>query len=149
MFLGHDADRWKDRRVLAAALGVCIVIFPVACSIGAAIGVQRIATAPSTVLGFALWWLATLAVCTVVFVVTERVARRVLPLAVLLKMGMAFPGRAPRRLAVARRAGSVRDLQRRVEEARTQGLYDAPAVAAEKIVTLAATLSAHDRNTRG
>jgi hypothetical protein len=101
------------------------------------------------VVGFAIWWLATLAFCAVVFFATERVARRVLPLAVLLKMGMAFPGRAPKRLAVARRAGSVHDLHRQVQEARTRGLADEPTVAAEKIVTLAATLSAHDRTTRG
>jgi putative nucleotidyltransferase with HDIG domain len=75
--------------------------------------------------------------------------RRALPLTVLLKMGMAFPGQAPRRLAVARRAASVRDLHRRIEEARSKGVHDQPTVAAEKIVTLAASLSAHDRTTRG
>ncbi|MGH9007401.1 MAG: HD domain-containing phosphohydrolase [Acidimicrobiales bacterium] len=146
---GHESDRWKDRRVLAAIVGVTIAIFPVACSIGSVIVVQRFITVPTSVLGFALWWLGTIGFCTLVFLSTERLARKVLPLAVLLKMGMAFPGRAPRRLAVARRAGSVRDLHRKVEEARTKGLADEPTVAAEKIVTLAATLSAHDRTTRG
>ncbi len=149
MGLGRDADRWKDRRVLAAALGITVAIFPVACSVAAVLVVQRVVTAPDNVVGFAMWWLATLGFCAIVFFATERMARRVLPLAVLLKMGMAFPGRAPKRLAVARRAGSVRDLHRRVEEARTRGLADEPTEAAEKIVTLAATLSAHDRTTRG
>jgi hypothetical protein len=146
---GHEADRWKDRRVLAAALGILVAILPVACSVAAVIVAQRVIAAPDNVVGFAIWWLATLAFCAVVFFATERVARRVLPLAVLLKMGMAFPGRAPKRLAVARRAGSVHDLHRQVQEARTRGLADEPTVAAEKIVTLAATLSAHDRTTRG
>jgi hypothetical protein len=146
---GHDGERWKDRRVLAAMLGLAIATFPIGCSVGAAIAVRGFVAPPATILGFALWWLGTLALCTVVFLASERIARRVVPLAVLLKMGMAFPGRAPRRLAVARRAGSVRDLHRRVEEARTRGLADEPTVAAERIVTLAATLSAHDRTTRG
>jgi len=145
----HQGDRWKDRRVLAALSGVSVVVFPVACSVGAVLAVQLFVSAPGTVIGFGIWWLGTLAVCTIVFFATERVARRALPLAVLLKMGMAFPGRAPRRLAVARRAGSVRDLHRRVEQARTRGLADEPTVAAEKIVTLAASLSSHDRTTRG
>ncbi len=144
-----DSERWKDRRVLSAALGISIACFPVACSVGGALLVQRVFAAPDTLAPFALWWLGILAFCTLVFFATERLARRMLPLAVLLKMGMAFPGRAPQRLAVARRAGSVRDLHRRVEEARTRGLADEPTVAAEKIVTLAATLSAHDRTTRG
>lgn len=142
-------ERWKDRRVLAASLGVAIALFPVGCSIGVAFGIQRLIAAPSTVIGFGAWWLGTLAVCTIVFFASERTARRVVPLTVLLKMGMAFPGRAPKRLAVARRAGSVRDLQRRVNDARTRGMNDTLAVAAEKIVTLATMLSVHDRNTRG
>jgi len=146
---GHDGERWKDRRVLAAMLGVAIATFPIGCSVGAAIALRVFIPPPATIVGFALWWLGTLGMCTVVFLATERVARRVVPLAVLLKMGMAFPGRAPRRLAVARQAGSVRDLHRRVEQARTRGLADEPTVAAERIVTLAATLSAHDRTTRG
>ncbi len=146
---GQAGERWKDRRVLAASLGVAIALFPVGCSIGVALGIQRLIAAPSTVIGFGAWWLGTLAVCTVVFFASERTARRVVPLTVLLKMGMAFPGRAPKRLAVARRAGSVRDLQRRVDEARTRGMNDSLAVAVEKIVTLATMLSVHDRTTRG
>jgi len=59
------------------------------------------------------------------------------------------PDRAPKRLAVARKAGSTRDLARRVEEARTQGIEDEPVVAAEKILALAGALNAHDRLTRG
>src|SRR5208282_4683140 len=83
------------------------------------------------------------------FVVCERLTRKVLPLAVLLKMGMAFPGRAPKRLSVAMRSWTTRDLSRRIEEARCQGITDEPTVAAEHIVALAATLNAHDRKTRG
>jgi hypothetical protein len=144
-----DGERWKDRRVVAGVLGAVVVTFPVACSVGAAFGFQRLIAAPDTVAPFVLWWLATLALCTLVFLTTERIGRSILPLTLLLKMGMVFPGRAPKRLAVARRAGSVRDLERRVEEAKTQRLADEPTVAAEKIVTLATSLSLHDRTTRG
>jgi hypothetical protein len=84
-----------------------------------------------------------------ILIVTDRLARRALPLAVLLKMTMVFPDQAPKRFAVARRAGTTRDLARKVDEARAQGTVDAPMVAAEKILTLAAALNAHDRRTRG
>ena len=90
-----------------------------------------------------------LAVPTVVLVVTDRLARHALPLAVLLKMTMVFPDRAPKRLAVARKAGNTRDLERRVEEAKTHGIEDEPVLAAEKILALAGALNAHDRLTRG
>ena len=90
-----------------------------------------------------------LVVPTVVLFVTDRVARRALPLAVLLKMTMVFPDRAPKRLAVVRKSGSTRNLARRVEEARNHGIEDEPVVAAEKILALAGALNAHDRLTRG
>ena len=84
------------------------------------------------------------------FVGSERLTRKAMPLTVLLKMGMVFPGRAPKRLSVARRSGTTRDLAHRIEDARAHGIADdEPTVAAERIVTLAATLSAHDRRTRG
>jgi hypothetical protein len=146
---GGGGERWKDRKILAGAVGATISALPVACSVGAALLFQRLVYQPATVVLFGLWWLGMLSCCAIVFLALELVARRVLPLAVLLKMGMAFPGRAPRRLAVARRAASVRDLSRRVEEARAHGLADQPTEAAERIVILAASLSAHDPTTRG
>jgi hypothetical protein len=145
---GGDGGRWKDRRILAGVLGVVIFAIPVVGSFGVAVAFQHLVAPPTTVVFFGLWWLTTLGLCTLAFLGAERLARRMLPLAVLLKMGMAFPG-GPQSLAVARRAASVRDLDRRVEEARTRGVADEPTVAAEKIVTLGASLSAHDRNTRG
>ncbi|HVC70625.1 MAG TPA: hypothetical protein VNC61_10280 [Acidimicrobiales bacterium] len=95
------------------------------------------------------WWVTVFGVPTVVLMATDRIARRALPLAVLLKMTMVFPDRAPKRLAVARKAGSTRELTRRVEEARTHGTEDEPVVAAEKNLALAGALNAHDRLTRG
>ena len=82
-------------------------------------------------------------------VLTDRVARRLLPLAVLLKMTLVFPDQAPKRMAVARKAGSTRDLARRVQEAKDNGMRDAPVIAAEKILVLAGALNVHDRRTRG
>jgi putative nucleotidyltransferase with HDIG domain len=72
-----------------------------------------------------------------------------LPLAVLLKMTLVFPDQAPKRMAVARKAGSTRDLARRVQEAKDHGMRDAPVIAAEKILVLAGALNVHDRRTRG
>jgi putative nucleotidyltransferase with HDIG domain len=68
---------------------------------------------------------------------------------VLLKTTMVFPDHAPKRMAVARKAGSTRNLARRVKEAWTKGIGDEPVVAAETILGLAAALHAHDRLARG
>ena len=79
----------------------------------------------------------------------ERVARRWLPLAVLLQLSLVFPDRAPRRFRMARGAGRLRVLEDRIRDARERGVSDEPAKAAEEILSLVAALSAHDRKTRG
>ena len=86
-----------------------------------------------------------------VFVGAERLCRRLLPLAALLKMTMLFPDRAPKRLKVAWRAGLTRDLERRAQaEAGSHGANPSvPSSVAEEILALAASLSRHDRKTRG
>jgi hypothetical protein len=80
------------------------------------------------------------------FVVAERLGRRFLPLAVLLRLNLVFPDRAPSRFSVALRSTSVRKLQQWVREARET---DDAAELAEKVVTLASALNTHDRRTRG
>ena len=120
-----------------------------AISVGVAMLIELSVAQPSGASGRAAWWLGVLGASTLVLLACERLARRALPLAALLKMGMLFPGVAPKRLAVARRAASTRDLERRLEEARSRGFGDEPVNAAERIVALAASLSAHDRKTRG
>jgi putative nucleotidyltransferase with HDIG domain len=72
-----------------------------------------------------------------------------LPLAALLSLTMIFPDRAPSRFAMARRVGSLRNLEERLRHARKHGVEDDPARAAETILTLVAALNLHDRKTRG
>jgi putative nucleotidyltransferase with HDIG domain len=146
---GGADDRWHGRPVLSALVRLAVFIVPIVLSIVAATVTAHLLPRPHAIGWLVGWWVTVLAVPTVVLVATDRLARRALPLAVLLKMTMVFPDRAPKRLAVARKAGSTRDLARRVEEARTQGIEDEPVVAAEKILALAGALNAHDRLTRG
>ena len=142
-------DRWLGRPVLSALVSISVFVTPIALSIVAATVTAHLLPRPRSDGALAVWWILVLAVPTAVLVVTDRVARRALPLAVLLKMTMVFPDRAPKRLAVARKSGNTRDLARRVEEARTLGIEDEPVAAAEKILSLAGALNAHDRLTRG
>jgi hypothetical protein len=134
---------------MAGALTAAVFGTPVVCSIAVAGLVQLLWGPAATTTGTIMRWVAILAVSTVVFLASERLTRRVLPLGVLLKMGMVFPGRAPKRFSVARRTWTTQDLNRRIDDARDRGISDEPTVAAEQIVALAATLSAHDRRTRG
>jgi putative nucleotidyltransferase with HDIG domain len=146
---GAGAGRWRGRPVLSTVVRVGIFVAPIALSIVSATITAHVLPRPRTDGWLVGWWAAVIGVPTIVLFATERLTRRAMPLAVLLKMTMVFPDQAPKRLAVARRAGSTRDLARRVEEARTHGTVDEPVLAAEKILALAAALNAHDRLTRG
>jgi hypothetical protein len=142
-------DRWQGRPVMSALVRTAVFVIPIALSILSATITAHLLPRPRGSGWTVGWWAVVLAVPTAVLFVTDRLARRLLPLAVLLKMTMVFPDQAPKRLAVARQAGNTRDLARRVEEAKTHGIEDEPILAAEKILALAGALNAHDRLTRG
>ena len=136
---------WRRRRVLAWCIRAITLSLPVMASIAVGIGVGALLPSPDGVLGTLAWYLTVLAASMATLIVVDRAARRLLPLAVLLRLTLVFPDHAPSRLAVALRASNARKLHEAVQalsEARAQG--DPTAV-----VTLAAALNAHDRRTRG
>jgi putative nucleotidyltransferase with HDIG domain len=130
-------------------VSLAVVVVPIAVSVIVATVTAHLLPRPESFWWTLGWWALVLAVPMVVLVLADRLARKAMPLAVLLKMTMVFPDRAPKRLAVARKAGNTRDLARRVEEAKAHGVDDEPVIAAEKILALAAALNAHDHLTRG
>ncbi len=144
---GHD--RWQGRPLIGSALGAALFLGPVVLSVVAAALTARLLPSPTPGLRLFIWWFVVLTVPLLVLSATQPAAQRLAPLALLLKMTMVFPDRAPRRLAVARKAGNTRDLARRLEQARQQGVDDEPTRAAEQILALSTALSAHDRMTRG
>ncbi len=145
----ENADRWRARMGLSAFVSAAVFLVPVVVAIGASAVVVHMVPAPRSGSGLVAWWALVLAVPGVAYVVASRLGRRALPLAALLKMTLVFPDKAPSRMAVARRAGSTRGLERQLAAARDSGVQDEPAVAAEQILALAASLNKHDRLTRG
>jgi hypothetical protein len=148
---GRDADlvdRWVERPLLASVIRVVVLVVPIAAGFVAGLSAARWLPRLG---GWANlgWVLGILAVSTVTVSVVDRFARKLLPLATLLRLSLVFPDRVPSRFKLARQAGNVRVLERRIAEARERGLDDDPARAAEQILTLVAALSAHDRKTRG
>jgi hypothetical protein len=143
-----DERRWRPRPLLAFAFRLASVLVPAAA--GAASAYAFVAAFPVPG-GLALLpWLIALVTCsTVATAFAERIGKRFLPLAVLLRLSLVFPDRAPSRFAMARGAGNVRRLEQRIRDARDHGLDEEPVRAAEQILSLVAALSAHDRKTRG
>ncbi len=143
-------DRWGARLGLSALVSIAVFVTPVLLAIGAATEVAHLVSMPRAGIGVVAWWALLIAVPGIVYVMCSRLARRALPLAALLRMTLVFPDKAPTRMAVARRAGSTRALERQLAESRDRGAeIDEPTVAAEQILALAASLNRHDRTTRG
>jgi putative nucleotidyltransferase with HDIG domain len=140
--------RWRARPALSIAIRVAAIVFPAAGAALAAVMLGRAVPAPHGPARL-VWLVVLLSFATLVAYLIERIARRCLPLAVLLQLSLAFPDHAPSRFAMARTAGNVRRLEERIQTAKREGLDDDPARAARQILELVAALSAHDRKTRG
>jgi putative nucleotidyltransferase with HDIG domain len=144
----QDEQRWRPRPLLSFALRLVSVLVPAAA--GAASAYFFVVSVPAPAGVVLIPWAVGLVVSsTIATALAERIGKRFLPLAMLLRLSLVFPDRAPSRFAMARGAGNVRVLERRIREAREQGVDQAPARAAEQILALVAALSAHDRKTRG
>jgi putative nucleotidyltransferase with HDIG domain len=141
-------QRWRARPVQSAVLRAFVLVVPLAVGVGTAAFISRVLPRPlgTAVIG---WWVLILVSSALAAMLTERLMRRLVPLAVLLKFTLIFPDRAPSRFRMARRVGSIRNLEERVRRAKEVGIEDDPARAAETILSLVAALSAHDRRTRG
>lgn len=141
-------QRWRAHPVQSAVLRAFVLVVPLAVGVGVAAFISRVLPRPigTAVIG---WWVLILVASASAAMLAERLMRRLVPLAVLLKFTLIFPDRAPSRFRMARRVGSIRNLEERVRRAKEVGVEDDPARAAETILSLVAALSAHDRRTRG
>ena len=108
MVQGRD-DRWAAHPVLAGSVRAAIVLVPLALSVVTGVLVGRALPLGDNLAERAGWWLLVFALSSLVLFVSDRLARRLLPLAVLLELSLVFPDRAPSRIRSARTA-SVSEL---------------------------------------
>ena len=145
-------ERWQRRRASAWSLRAAIVCSPIAGSITAMAVLSRVIPAPARHDGTLMrvgWWALILVGSLVAMWLTDRATRRLAPLAALLDMAVLFPGHAPTRFRVARRAGDLRQLEAVAQRPASGIRRDGLAEAAEQILALVGSLRAHDRHTRG
>ena len=122
---------------------------PIAAAVLASIAFSRVVSYPRSFAEVAAWWVAVLVLSTVVLTVVDRWARRLLPLAALLKISMLFPDEAPSRFGMALKSGTVKNLEERIEQVRLHGVDDEPSRAARQILELVGMLNAHDPRRAG
>src|SRR3954454_11914811 len=145
----NSGRTWSNHRFAALCVRTVAWAAPISVSVVATALVSRAVDRPSGWLAIALWWLAMSLVATAMLIVTDRAARRLLPLAALLRLSLVFPDEAPSRFRTALRTGTVHQLEQRVAAVKRSGLPSDPTDAAETLIELVAALSAHDRLTRG
>ena len=143
------SQRWRGRPVHSLLLQIFVFAIPIVASVAASTLASSLGPRPRTPLEFVAWWAVLTVIALVVLLAVDRLARRLLPLAALLKLSMLFPDRAPSRFRVARNAASVRKLQEQLAAARERGLKAEPVWAAETVLTLITALGHHDRRSRG
>jgi hypothetical protein len=137
--------RWQSRRQSALAIRALVLLAPVGVSVFAAFGITRLVPAPASDLGRLGWLAVVVVLCGALAFPARSLLRRLLPLAALLELSILFPGEAPSRWKVAREAGSISHL-----EVLATGVPDTePGRAATTILALVASLSRHDKVTRG
>jgi putative nucleotidyltransferase with HDIG domain len=122
---------------------------PAVLSLGVASVLSRLLPTPVGLVATIAWWAALLVGSGVALVLFDRLFRRLLPLSVLLNLALVFPGAAPSRFAAAIRGGSVRNLEARIEQAKSDAASAGIAEAAQTVVELVGALAAHDPRTRG
>jgi HD-GYP domain-containing protein (c-di-GMP phosphodiesterase class II) len=141
--------RWEPRRWVSRLMRVLIFVIPLILGVAAATIVARTLPEYDSFWSGLAWWVAVLATSFVTINLTDRLARKFLPLAALLDMSLVFPGAAPSRVKVALRSWTTAQLKARVQEAKERGIDDDPTRAGETVLILVAALNAHDRLTRG
>lgn len=141
-------DRWVAHPVWAGVVRVAVILVPLALSVLTAVVVGRWLPVGESRPARVGWWLLIFAISSLVLFVSDRLARRLLPLAVLLELSLVFPDRAPSRLRKVRGL-SVRQLDERLSRLRAHGATTPPIEAAETLVALVGMLGVHDKRTRG
>ncbi|WP_083908387.1 HD-GYP domain-containing protein [Ilumatobacter coccineus] len=140
---------WQERPGLARMIRGAAFVTPIAISLATGYVVTGLLPSPpSTLWGIVRWAIVALASLTAM-VAAERIARRVVPLATLFKLGLAFPDQVPSRLGLAMKIGTTSQLKKRIEEHRVSPDGELPGDAARRLLELVGLLSRHDRMTRG
>jgi putative nucleotidyltransferase with HDIG domain len=147
----ESGQRWQARPRAAWLVRLFVFAVPLVACMACALPLSRALPQPHGVGETVLWWAAVLGASMAALLLIERLARRLLPLALLLRLSMLFPDQAPKRYKVAARAWSSRRIQQQLARQRLDGSTDdddsvGPATL---VLALMANLAAHDKRTRG
>lgn len=134
---------------MARLLRASTLIIPLALSLGTTLLVRPFLPHPTGLVGQLQFFAPPVLVSVGVAVATERVARRLLPLAALMELSLVFPDRAPPRYSVALRSGSTKKLAQETAELRESGFSSDWTVAPTQILDMMNALRLNEPLTHG
>ncbi|MFW2383849.1 MAG: HD-GYP domain-containing protein, partial [Acidimicrobiales bacterium] len=144
-----SAMRWQGRPVLGRILQITLIVFPFVLALFVSYAISKGISNPSERSGQVARIVFLMLISFVVMMATDRVTRLATPVAVLLRMTMVFPDKAPSRIRVAMRSSSDEELRRTMAQVKEEGLGKSANEAAETLMVLVAALNRHDRLTKG
>ncbi|MPY92933.1 MAG: HD domain-containing protein, partial [Acidimicrobiia bacterium] len=142
------AATWAQGRRRARLVAGVLVLAPAAAAIAAGFATGRLLGPGDGWTGGAVRVAAIGLAAIGAHLATMRLFRVLVPLAVLLRLALDFPERAPSRLTVALRANQAHRLRQRVEQG-DHARHDPPPAVATDLLAAVARLTVHDRLTRG
>lgn len=145
----HETTEWAGRPLVARTLRAAAFLAPILASWLTTRATSSVYWRPAGVIGLAVWAAQLVVVGSAVVVLVGRASRRLLPLAALYSLSIAFPDRAPSRFRVALRAGNVRNVQASYDDLRSNGFGADRSEAMARILEMVAMLSRHEPRTRG
>jgi putative nucleotidyltransferase with HDIG domain len=137
---------WRGHPLVATAIRLVAFTTPIVAALAWSAALARLIESPHGMPWRAMWLVGMLGTSTAVLFMTERLARRLLPLAALLKLSLVFPDHVPSRFSIALRTGTTRQLARRLQQTTLEPTTRAGAT---ELLTLVAALNHHDPLTRG
>jgi HD domain/Bacterial Ig domain len=142
-----DGRAWNPRPVTSWSVRLLVLLIPVVVGIAAVKAAIVLMPSPDGRVAFWAWMAVLVIVSFGASLGTQRLMRRVAPVAVLLRMSLVFPDKAPSRFSAAMRTGSSRSIVRHLQTSTTES--SPQQVAAEQLLSLVTLLGRHDRLTRG
>jgi hypothetical protein len=144
-----DERSWKPRPAVSFVVAAIAFVVPFVAAIVAVQIAARFLPRPNTALPLVVWLVVMATIATATLWTVDRQARKLLPLAMMLRLSLVFPDQAPSRFATALKSGSGKALQRAFTRATTQSEFATSQSTAELVLDLLAAMSKHDRLTRG
>ncbi len=142
------APRWHRRPWLRVGVKLIVALAPAAAALAVAIAFSRTWPLPGGLAATIAWWALFMVATLATWTLFANLLQRILPLATLLDLTLAFPYSPPSRLAMLRRDANPRQLESELRRLRQKDNPET-AIRAQLILEFAVALTIHDSRTGG